>query len=196
MKPKASINLPQWVPVVWIAALLSLFSFFLETRDVEWSGYVSLSGTIIEAILWVFIMASLHRRGNAQPILMVFISLSLVLDIVSEISALFVEEISVGLISLIVWSIALIIIVVNYSGAFRKYAIVNLVCIGAIILYSIIPGFLDIDFSNLSASTFRWIIYPMLALVYYSYQVLVEAISENEEDSDSIVSGEENNSQG
>lgn len=187
MKPKAFINLPQWVPVVWVAAILSIISFTLEIREIEWSSYVSLPSTIIEAVLWTVIMVNLHKRGNISPILIIFIAFSQVINLALEISDLIVdEEFPLWLVYYIAWVISLIIIIVNYSGAFRKYAIVNLVCFGVIFLYCFVCEMLDIDFADSSASSFKYLIYPLLALVYYPYQVLVEVFNENEEESVSV----------
>ena len=43
-----------------------------------------------------------------------------------------------------------------------------------------------LNFLASSAPSFKYLIYPLLALVYYPYQVLVEVFNENEEESVSV----------
>ena len=189
MKPKANINLSQWVYAVWAAASISIFSAVLDIMEVEWSSYVSLPGTILEAVIWGFIVMSLYKSENIKPILILLIIGALSVDIISDILSLISDENLMWMISMGLWVIALIVIIVSYSGLFRKYAIIELACMVG--LFALGVAMELFDFQSQKTVFHAVMKYAVVPLLYFPYQALTEALCEGEEeDEEEEVEGE------
>lgn len=180
MKPTASINLPQWIPVVWIAAALSIGAFFFESiLEKDWGKYISIASTLTEILLWETIIRSLKGKGKCKTALSATIFTSLFLQLVLN---FFSDSIIISLISFVSWVVALILIIKNYSGTLKKYAITEIICaslqfIAIIVLAMIVEGASD---SSDLQTTLRIIMCAIIILIYYPYKVLAEALKENE----------------
>ena len=179
MKPKALINLPQWIPVVWLAATLSIGSLVVElVMEKEWGTYLSVFGTFAEIILWDAIIRSLRKKENCKTSLIVMLAISFSLQLVSSI---FSAGEVLSFISLVSWLIAMIIIIKNYSGALQNYAIAELVCLGLLLIGLIVFAVVVAiqDSSNLQTSL-RLTMCILIFLLCYPYKMLAEALKEND----------------
>ncbi len=186
MSSRANINLPNWRFVVWIAAAFCIFSNLLDLQDVEWGDYVSVPGTIMEFILWIAILIKLQKNKAISSALMVLIVLAISLRLVSEISSLiFDESILIYAIYFVSWIITMIVIIASYSGAFRKYGIIELLCqFGFIVLY-IIADYFEVDLASTEGPSRLIWKYALIPLLYFPYQALAGAVSEREEGEES-----------
>ena len=179
--------MPQWVPVVWIAAALDIFSTIIDLMDNDWSDYITLVSIIVEIVLWSAILSHLHKREAIKPVLLVIIILSLAMSLFSEMASLFLEDdYYVWLISFLVDCLSFIAIIPSYSGALRKYAIISLICVMGILSLSFLFVKYDLlDFSSVTSS--KYIIIAIAGLIYLPYQALAKALTEGKDESQSGV---------
>ena len=176
MNHQANINLPQWSIVVWIAAALNVASTIMELVENSWAGVVSLAGTIVGILLWAFIIVDLSKRNAIKPFLLVLLILTFSLQIIGDISSLFGVESSLSFLFGLSWLVALIYIIASYSGAFRMYAIVEIVCFICLMVLAVLS--VVNDFSITNKGIMKGIIFPLLIAPYI---FLERAITEGKE---------------
>lgn len=143
MKPQANIhNTHGWVVIVlFFAALLTVVDFVLSRHDVYWSSYVYLISTILDFVLWFYIVNELYKREDIKLLLIVLIIASQSLLIFYGFLDPFIIEETPIVIDLIIIGIGLITdiaIIISYSGLFKKYAIIDLACTLGFVILTII----------------------------------------------------------
>ena len=194
MKPKALINLPQWTYVVYAAAVLAMAAFLLDLKEYAWGGYCSLCVTLVEIAVWAAIILDLKKNVRIGTGLIVTLGLSLILSLISDVVSLFSDDSIVFVLFLILWIVSMIIIIVSYSGLFKKYAMIEIACILGLATLTVIMGIFDVGTSGAAFSGIMK--YGALPLLYLPYQALVNAINEgveaDSEEEESQVSEEGN----
>ena len=143
MKPQANIhNTHGWVVIVlFVAALLNVVDFVLSEHDVYWSSYVSLTGTILDCLLWLFIVNELNKRGNIKLLLIVLIIVTLSFCLLIDCLDIFGYEETSFFLAYALVGVGLITditIISSYSGLFKKYAIIDLACALGLVILAII----------------------------------------------------------
>ncbi|MBR4775611.1 MAG: hypothetical protein IK008_05900 [Bacteroidales bacterium] len=201
MKPKANINLPQWAIAVGIVAVIEsisiVFNWFDFGFNVEWVSYVSLVGVSLETVIWGFIIYALYKAQNISSFLLIMLIISRVLFFIDD--GFLDEDLIRSYIFWGIWLVALIGIIVSYSGAFRGFAITEIICGG--VFYALVFVLIHYDFgldldlkSNRSPILETLICVFFIYLIYYPYHALADALRENGEEDEIVIVDEDSTS--